>query len=224
VRTQQAGSRYAVDVTRLVLVRHGESNATVDQVVGGHEGCTGLSAHGRQQAEALRDRLAATDEVEADVLLSSIMPRAVETAEIIAPALGGLSVEQRCDLCELHPGESDGITWDEYRRRYGDVDMLADAAVPIAPGGESLAAFQARVAGALRAVAEEHSGRTIVVVCHGGIVATSFLTFFDLPVERPMPAWIMVENTALTEWARSETGQWRLVRHNDAAHLTGADR
>ena len=205
----------------MVLIRHGESNATVDQVVGGHEGCTGLSPLGRRQAETLHDRLATTGEVEADVLLSSVMPRAVETAEIVAPALGSIAIEQRCDLCELHPGESDGLSWDEYRLRYGDVDMLADPSVPIAPGGESLAAFQARVVRALREVAEEHAGHTVVVVCHGGIVATSFLAFFDLPVDRAMGAWIEVENTALTEWVRSDSGRWRLVRHNDFAHLTG---
>lgn len=184
-------------------------------------GCTGLSPWGRTQAEALRDRLSETGEVEADVLLSSVMPRAVETAEIVAPALGGLPVRQHCDLCELHPGESDGLSWDEYRLNFGDVDMLADPHVPIAPGGESLAAFQARVVQALRAVAEEHAGRTVVVVCHGGVVATSFLTFFDLPVDRPMGAWIEVGNTSLTEWARDDAGRWRLIRHNDAAHLTG---
>lgn len=205
----------------MLLIRHGESNATVDQVVGGHSGCTGLSPLGRRQAEALRDRLAATGEVEADVLLSSVMPRAVETAEIVAPALGGLPVRQLCDLCELHPGESDGLSWEEYRLRYGEVDMFADPHVPVAPGGESLVVFHDRVSRALRVVVEEHAGRTVVVVCHGGIVATSFLTFFDLPVDRAMGAWISVDNTALTEWAQDDNGRWSLVRHNDNAHLTG---
>lgn len=155
------------------------------------------------------------------MLLSSVMPRAVETAEIIAPALGAIPLRQECDLCELHPGESDGLTWDEYRARYGDVDMLDDPTAPIAPGGESLVDFHGRVAGALRRVAEEHAGRTVVVVCHGGIVMSSFLTFFDLPVDRPMAAEVWVKNTALTEWVLGGSDRWRLVRHNDAAHLDG---
>src|SRR5215218_610345 len=103
------------DVTRLVLVRHGESMATVDGVVGGHQGCRGLSDRGRRQAEALRDRLVATGEIRADVLMASVLPRAVETAEIMAPALGGLAVEQECDLCEIHPGEGDGLAWSEFQ-------------------------------------------------------------------------------------------------------------
>jgi probable phosphoglycerate mutase len=211
-----------MSVTRLVLVRHGESMATVDQVVGGHEGCRGLSPLGRRQAEALRDRLAASGELEADVLLASIMPRAVETAEIVAPALGGLPVAQDCDLCEVHPGECDGLTWEESGRTY-NVDMLADPSAPIAPGGESLVDFQDRVAKALRRVADEHEGRTVVIACHGGIVATSFLTFFDLPVDRAMAAWVQVDNTAITEWSRKDDRRWRLMRHNDAAHLAGVE-
>ncbi|HEX9968919.1 MAG TPA: hypothetical protein VGB03_02180, partial [Acidimicrobiales bacterium] len=59
-------------------------------------------------------------------------------------------------------------------------------------------------------------------VCHGGIVATSFLTFFDLPVERPIVTEVRVDNTAITEWSRKEGGRWRLMRHNDTAHLAGA--
>lgn len=207
-----------MSVTRLVLVRHGESMATVDRIVGGHAGCTGLSDTGRAQAEALRDRLASTGEVEADVVLTSVLPRAIETAEIIAPALGGLPVAQDCDLCELHPGDSDGLTWDEYTHLYG-VDMAADPFAPVAPGGESLADFQGRVGKALRRVVEEHAGRTSVVVCHGGVVAASFVTFFDLPQDRPLPVEVRVTNTALTEWARYDEGRWQLVRHNDAAHL-----
>lgn len=209
-----------MSVTRLVLVRHGESMATVDQVVGGHDGCSGLSPRGREQAEALRRRLAATGEIEADVILASILPRAVETAAIIAPALGGLPVAQDCDLCEIHPGESDGLSWEEYGRRY-NVDMRADPLAPIAPGGESLADFHGRVSKTLLRIADEHAGRTVVLVCHGGVVAGSFHTFFGLSVEHGVPVSVWTENTALTEWAREGDGRWRLLRHNDTAHLMG---
>ena len=101
-----------------MLIRHGESMAMVDSVVAGHEGCRGLSDRGRRQVEALRDRLAATGEVRADALVASVLPRAIETAEILAPALGGLPVEQDCDVCEQHPGEGDGLRWEEFEAKY----------------------------------------------------------------------------------------------------------
>ena len=45
-------------MTRVVVIRHGESACNVAGVVGGHTGCSGLSPVGQMQAEKLRDRLA----------------------------------------------------------------------------------------------------------------------------------------------------------------------
>ena len=74
--------------TRLVLLRHGESRAQEGGFLGGHAGCTGLSAHGRRQAEALRDRLLASGSSPTPPPCTRrSCPRAIETAEIVAPAL-----------------------------------------------------------------------------------------------------------------------------------------
>ncbi len=217
--------------TRLVLIRHGESRSTVDQVVGGHEGCTGLSDRGRVQAEALAARLNYTGELsDASVLLTSILPRAIETAEIIAPALGGLVAKQYCDLCEIHPGEGDGLTWEEFRARYMPADGARDPYRAWSPGGESWATFLARVGTTLGEVAQRHEGETVVVVCHGGVIEGSFSAFGNQPLRRPFD--VAVENTSITEWCRTDGppslgGQvggvrWKLVRFNDAAHLAWA--
>lgn len=206
------------DLTRLVLIRHGEARAAVDRVVGGPTGCTGLSERGRRQAEALRDRLRRTGEVSADVLLASSLPRAVETAEILAPALDASEVVRDCDLCELHPGECDGLTWEQYDERYG-VDMASDPYAPMSPGGESLAEFNVRVGRALTGLARRNEGANIVVACHGGVIIGSLICFLELPAQRPPAADVWVENTSLTEWHRRSDGRWRLVRFNDAAHL-----
>ncbi len=215
--------------TRLVLIRHGESRSTVDQIVGGHEGCTGLSERGRVQAEALCARLQYTGELsDTTVLLTSIMPRAIETAEIIAPALGGLVAKQDCDLCEIHPGEADGLTWEEFRSRYVPPDTPRNPYRAWSPGGESWAVFAARVGAALGDVATRHAGETVVVVCHGGVIESSFGTFGNLPLRRPFD--MSIENTSITEWVLgdpsgyglSSDARWKLVRFNDSAHLSWA--
>ena len=217
------------DLTRLVLIRHGESTATVEGIVGGDRGCRGLSELGRRQCSALRDRLASTGELVADVLVASTLPRAVETAELIAPALGvdpGRIVKVR-DLCELQPGECDAISWEEYDQRYG-VDMKAYPYTPIAPGGESVADFHLRVGRALAVLAEEHEGRSMVVACHGGVIMSSMVSFLGLPVHRPLLAELPVANTSITEWERPAGAgvppPWRLLRFNDAAHLAALPR
>jgi len=220
--------------TRLVLIRHGESRSTVDRVVGGHRGCTGLTDRGVRQAKALRDRLARTGELAgATAVLTSVLPRAIETAEIIAPAVGGLPVEQRCELCEIHPGEGDGLTWEEFATLYRPEGLASGNPYKVmAPDGESWAGFFMRVGEALLRVATDLAGQTVLVVCHGGVVEGAFAALGGLPLRRPFD--VRVENTSLTEWSFHPTegdvgnpghrlARWRLDRFNDAAHLAGLD-
>jgi probable phosphoglycerate mutase len=220
--------------TRLVLIRHGESRSTVDRVVGGHEGCGGLTDRGVLQAKALYERLARTGELAgAAALLTSVLPRAIQTAEIIAPALGGLTAEQRCELCEIHPGEGDGLTWEEFGARYRPEGLASgNPFSPMAPGGESWGSFFVRVGEALLRAASDHAGRTVVVVCHGGVIEGSFAALGQLPLRRSFD--VRVENTSLTGWsyvpAEGDSGnaghrlaRWRLDRFNDSAHLAGLD-
>ncbi|MCU1359202.1 MAG: hypothetical protein JWN99_491, partial [Ilumatobacteraceae bacterium] len=63
-------------VTRLIYVRHGESNTTVARVIGGHRTCSGLSPLGVQQAERLRDRWIERPEFAPDVIIASHFQRA----------------------------------------------------------------------------------------------------------------------------------------------------
>ena len=105
-------------VTRLLLVRHGESQVYVDGLVGGLATCNGLSDLGRRQAAALGDRLASTHELDpVDVLIASTLPRARQTAQIISPAIGNLPVIEDEEVCEIHPGEADGLAYDDYASR-----------------------------------------------------------------------------------------------------------
>ncbi len=208
-------------VTRLILVRHGESAVQVSRVVGGPLGCKGLSELGRHQVEALRDRWLAAG-MEADALISSTLPRAQETAELLRPALGDLAVVVDAEVHELNPGECDGITWDDYVALY-DVDPRADPYTPLSPGGESLADFLLRVGRALHRLAITHMGKTVIVACHGGVIDASIATFLGLPTQRGSTYSLHTTNASITEWkATISPGQavhWSLVRYNDFAHL-----
>lgn len=217
-----------MDGTRIVLVRHGESRAQELDFLGGHDGCKGLSDRGRAQVTALRDRLTSTGELaDAAVLYSSLMPRAIETAEILAPALGGLEVRPECHFCEGHPGEADGLTWAELDERYPLADWSADARR--APGWETWREMATRVADALAMVVARHAGQTVVVACHGGVVVQSVLHYLALDDggAASTRAWLSPSNASLTEWRFAPnpyvkgTLPVELVRFNDAAHLTG---
>jgi probable phosphoglycerate mutase len=205
--------------TRLFLIRHGHSRSAEARVVLGH-GCTGLSDLGRRQAEALRERLLGTGELrDASAFYASVMARAHETAELIAPGVGDGTLEIRndCGLCEQHPGEADGLSFDEYAERFGTIETLlvTDRASISAPGSESVDAMVARVGAALQEISDTHPGETVVVACHGGVVACSFEALAGVPLGTLV---YYVDNTAITEWL-DDGERWRLVRYNDGAHI-----
>jgi probable phosphoglycerate mutase len=205
--------------TTLVLVRHGESNVTVNRVIGGYRSCTGLSELGRRQADRLRERLATTLELTADVLLSSNFPRAIETAEAIAPAFGNPTIEIDPGFGEHDPGpEIDGMTFEGYVERFGTPDWT-DPNVEVFPGGETVAAFHRRVGDALASTLEVHRGKSIVVACHGGVVDATFRHLLRTASTGSFELHTL--NTSLTEFTTAPSGEWRLKRYNDAAHLHG---
>lgn len=202
---------------RLFLVRHGDAHAGFHGVIGGPRGCAGLTDLGRRQAAALRDHLATTGRVQADVLLASTIPRAIETAEIIAPGLGIATFARECDLCEVHTGEADGLEWAEWGARYGSFDMQAEPDRVFAPEGESWNSFHERVGRVLERLAVEYEGQTVVAVCHGGVIigALRVLLGVDDPTNRVQPT-----NTGLTEWEwEPEHRRWTLRAFNEAVHL-----
>lgn len=110
---------------------------------------------------------------------------------------------------------------DEYDRQYG-FDMTAEPEQPISPGGESLVAFQQRVTAGLDRLIGAHAGKSLVIVCHGGVINVAMHWLLGAPplhAERSFR--LEPANTSITEWARADHGSrpWLLVRYNDCAHL-----
>jgi broad specificity phosphatase PhoE len=206
---------------RLFLVRHGEAHAGFSGVIGGPLGCTGLTDLGRRQAEALRDHLATSGRLRADALIVSTIPRAIETATIVAPGLGLDIASHHHDLCEVHTGEADGLEWEEYRVRYGHFDMQAEPDRVFAPEGESWSSFHDRVASTLERIAREHEGQTVVAVCHAGVIAASLRLLLGVPLGGG-GARVQPTNTGVTEWEHeADSDRWTLHAFNETAHLVG---
>jgi probable phosphoglycerate mutase len=203
-------------LTLIYLIRHGDYD---DLVEGNAVENPGLSSKGVRQAHLLRDRLARTGEIKADALIASPARRATETAEILASALGVPVVleadleEWRCDRGALSP--------EEFTARW---QRVSDAQRPFfqwVEGGESFVELTARVQLAINRIWQEHVGKTIVLVTHGGVIQASFAYFFNLGVTT-IPG-ISTENTAITQWTRpDDASRWTLRGHNDHAHLQAA--
>jgi len=153
--------------TRLLLLRHGQTEMSVDRRYSG-VGDVALTETGRWQAQAAAKRLAEMDGVRESepVVVASPLMRAVQTAQAVSDALGG-RVETLQTLRETDFGEWEGLTFAEASRRDPDVHgrWMSDTSVP-PPGGESFDAVYRRVRQAQEQLFDRYAGRTIVVVSH----------------------------------------------------------
>ncbi len=213
---------------RLVLVRHGQGNVNVSGRIGGIKGCTGLTPLGRDQVTALADRLVSTGELnDVSAIYASVLPRAIETAQILAPALGIApeAIGTDCGLCELHPGDADDMIWEEYVAHFGAPDWDQDPTIAIAPNGESWVGFVDRASGALQRIAAQHGDERVLIATHAGVIESSVLQFLvdhADPLLRPRLR-LRTQHASMTEWEFSSEG-WRLLRYNDASHEHGVFR
>jgi len=212
--------------TELYLVRHGEAVANVEPVIGGLRGDRGLTQRGRDQARLLQERLL-TQQMHADRLVSSSLPRALQTAEYVSRGLG-LPVVRDDELHELRPGQADGLTVQQWRAEHRAGEELSGPRDPyrvFSPGGESWATFLARAGGALSRLVARYRDETVVAVCHAGVVEASFALAFGLGASGNRVDCAPL-NTSLTHWrhrpASAGEPEWTLVSFNDANHLLGS--
>src|SRR5215469_10848907 len=205
-------------MTHLYLIRHAEAIAAIENTIGD----TGLTPLGITQAEHLRDRLAATGEIAADVLIASTLLRAKQTAEIISPALD-LPIIWDDEVQEIHPGESEGMHVEEAWAKFGRVNFEQNPFQQGAPGGENWGQFMLRVGTALDRITRQYEEKTIVIVCHGGVIDGSFLYFFNMGTLQIPSVRFFTHNTSITHWQKkafyNRPPHWRLVKYNDDMHL-----
>ncbi|WP_416973765.1 histidine phosphatase family protein [Streptomyces sp. 4F14] len=206
-------------VTRVLLVRHGQSHASVKKLIAGSRTCLGLTEHGRDQAARLSARLAAEPPRPATLLTSPVL-RARETAEILASGLqlGAPVVETQAR--ELDFGAADGLSIDEYERKYGAFDMTAHPDRPFAPDGETWNRFRTRAGQVAEDLLSRHRGETVLVVCHAGFIVAAMSALLDT-----VPPVLFTDSTpaatSVNEFVH-DGSRWRLLRFDDARHLDPA--
>jgi broad specificity phosphatase PhoE len=208
--------------TRLLLIRHGASVHTTQGIIAARSSCPGLTDEGLRQVRVLAQRLRTMADVsDCRTILTSPVLRAKQTADALAHVLDIHPVISDDDLTEIHPGEAEGLSWNTYRARYGEFDLVTDPSRPFAPGGENWLQFMTRIQSALQRLAETYEGQTVLVATHAGFIVASVLALFDIP--RPgKGARLEPIHTSLTEWQVTNR-VWILARYNDACHLVSAD-
>lgn len=153
--------RYGAAVpTSILLARHGQSEWNA---LGRWQGQADppLSDLGRAQARSAAQRVGTVD-----VIVSSDLQRAVETAHLLAGALGLGPVLVDARLRERDAGEWSGLTKREIEEAWPD--YLSDGRHP--PSYESDESLSPRMHAALDEVARSYEGAEVLIVAHGGLV------------------------------------------------------
>ena len=154
------------------VFRHGETDWNVEGRFQGHIDIP-LNDRGREQAKGLIPKLLPFG---LDVILSSDLSRAHETATILAQGLG-ISVLTDPGLREAYLGHAQGLTYDEILEQFGEdvtgqwrSHLPTDADVSY-PGGETGNQVMERVFKTLEDfMRREPSFRKIGISCHGGVI------------------------------------------------------
>jgi probable phosphoglycerate mutase len=202
-------------MTHLYLIRHGDY---IDVEGGAYIDNPGLSPEGIRQTERLRDRLAQSGELNADALISSPLRRAHETAQILSPVLGQPVVPD--DAMEEWRGDDGTLSPEEFNARWSETPITQRPFFRWVAAGETWLEFSVRVQQTLNRILQEHAEKTIVLVCHGGVIQASYEYFFGYGLATQQRVTVTVRNTSITHWFKPKDGtRWVLERHNDYHHL-----
>jgi probable phosphoglycerate mutase len=154
-------------VTRLLVIRHGETAWNRETRIQGHIDIP-LNATGRWQARQVAQAL---QDEGLHAVYSSDLQRAQDTAQAIAQA-SGVALVVDVQLRERHFGSLEGLTQDEITQtRPDEARRWRERDPAYGPdGGETLQVFYDRCVSALTRLAQQHPGQTIAVVAHGGVL------------------------------------------------------
>ena len=151
--------------TVIGLLRHGQTNWNIDFRLQGVTDIP-LNETGIEQAKVAGSVLAAGVERGDgwDLILSSPLSRARDTAVMVGEAIGlsGVSIEDL--LLERSFGEAEGLSHEEWKSKYSDTNHV--------PGGESLEQLEARSWILLQRLLDHHEGKRVLTVSHGALIRT----------------------------------------------------
>ncbi|OOM73845.1 phosphoserine phosphatase 1 [Clostridium puniceum] len=201
--------------TTLLLIRHGE---TEWNTLGKFQGCIdiALSQDGIKQAELLKNRLNG----KFDYIYASPLNRALETANIIA-SFTDKEVVVENDIREINFGEWEGLTVHEIAENYPEKFKAwrTDKKESKICGGDlSILNASNRAKKCVLNIINEHKGKKIAIVAHGGIIKAALIGIFEW--DMTMYHKMALGNTCINTLTFDKDLNPALVSLNDTNHLT----
>ncbi|MCM3743816.1 histidine phosphatase family protein [Sporosarcina luteola] len=191
-------------MTTIGLIRHG---ITEWNDLGKAQGTSNIPLNklGRKQANNVGDRL--LDEGNWDVIISSDLSRAIETAQIIGSKLNLSISHYDKRIREIDCGEIEGTTEETRQERWGSNWREIDL------GMENFEEVGKRGMGFLEEMVYTYNGKRILLVSHGALIGLTLQQL--LPTMFPST---YIDNCSLTILQNTD-GKWDCILYNCTKHL-----
>jgi len=211
-------------ITRLYLVRHGQSAGNAEGRFGGH-GPTPLSKLGEKQAKLTGEALKKEG---ISAIYSSDLLRAVQTAQPLADLINA-PINEDSAFRERHVGVLEGLTFDESKRQFPkDYYALVNRNVHhVITNGESYRQLLRRTSGVLWEILRRHQGEKVAIFSHTGAIC--FMTLHLMgAIHRTtkQTPWLVTSNCGINRFEVRGRNNIRVLSLNDTRHLiqtTGDD-
>lgn len=204
-------------MTRLILIRHGESQANRHDLFAGNYDAA-LEENGKVQARITAKYVA--DNYKVDKICSSDLRRAYSTAQALAEELG-LDIEKCPRMREISAGDWEGMKFSDIAEKYPKEYKMWTEQIGIArcPNGESTRELGQRIMAELQRIAKENDGKTVAIATHATPIRVSqcLITHGSLEEMQNVP-W--VSNASVTVYIY-KNGVWSIEAVSLDSHLEG---
>ena len=199
---------------RFIIERHGQSEGNLQGLFLGHTDLS-LSELGRRQVECSADFLINEN---IDVIVSSDLKRAYETAEALAVKTG-MEIIRNPELREIYAGKWEGMRFEDilttYPEDYGV--WMNDIGNAICTEGEAVRELDRRIYKEICRLGEEYAGKTVFIATHATPIRLLKLRAMGLPIEAAKDhRWVV--NASVTKMVY-ENGNLKLVKDTQSEHL-----
>ncbi len=206
---------------KLYLIRHAESYGNIKGKIISTTDFE-LTEKGIMQSRRIGRKIRAElENVELSAYCSSLA-RARETLSEILRCVGreNIKITESDHLKEMDLGKLEGMSWEERRQKYPEIDLDEKLSSLQAPGGESYQDIKKRCRQFIENDLQKETPKSSVIIVSHGITLRVLTNLLLNRPDEDINFLNWMENTALTELVRAkEKPAWHIVRLNDYSHL-----
>lgn len=198
--------------TEITIVRHGETEWNSQKRIQGQNN-SNLTENGIIQAHRVAEALSKRD---FDMLISSDLGRAIETAEIINQELN-LPYFTNANLRERSLGIIEGKTYNEAKQLYpADFEKFLNRDPNYSfPNGESLQQLYTRVVTTINNIEQKYNGQKILIVSHGLVLEMMMYKTFNIPLTNQRS--FSINNSSISSFYINNDNwflkEWGVIEH-----------